>query len=475
MRYRKKKPLQKGTTMPVSLANNEPLPIIKDVVEKTNSLEQVRYICSMGSLASVLAIPRATPITHCGPGCANKQMGSVAGFNGYQNGEYFIPSTNATEQEVVFGGAVRLNELIEATIKLMDSDLFVVLTGCISDLVGDDVGSVVRKYQKQGVPIVYAETGGFRGNNFTGHELITRAIIDQFVGDYDGPRETGSVNIWSLLPFQNPFWRGDFTEIKRVLEGIGLKVNILFGQESAGVSEWKNLPKAQFNLVLSPWLGLATARHLEKKYGQPFLHVPVIPIGADQTSAFLRQVTTFAGLDEARTEAFIAAEEKHYFNYLRDFAGFYTGYTCQYHLPSLSVVLSESAYNLAITKFIVNQLGLTPGRQIITENPPDEFRDAIRAEFRNIAEDVTAEVEFEEDGYFIHKRVQETDFSNHTPVVFGTTWEGELAKNVKGVLVEVGYPSTDEVVLSRSYIGYRGALTLLEKIYTTVVRASTAA
>ena len=120
-------------------------------------------------------------------------------------------------------------------------------------------------------------------------------------------------------------------------------------------------------------------------------------------------------------------------------------------------------------------MGLTPGRQIITENPPEEFRDAIRAEFRNIAEDVTAEVDFEEDGYFIHKRVQETDFSDHTPVVFGTTWEGELAKNLKGFLVEVGYPSTDEVVLSRSYIGYRGALALLEKIYTTVVRASTAA
>ena len=138
-------------------------------------------------------------------------------------------------------------------------------------------------------------------------------------------------------------------------------------------------------------------------------------------------------------------------------------------------MVSESAYNLAITKFIVNQLGLTPGRQIITENPPEEFRDAIRAEFRNIAQDVTTEVDFEEDGYFIHKAIKESDFSYHNPVVFGTTWEGELAKNLKGFLIEVGYPSTDEVVLSRSYIGYRGALTLLEKIYTTVVRASTAA
>ncbi|EIW17725.1 MULTISPECIES: nitrogenase component 1 [Pelosinus] len=159
-----------------------------------------------------------------------------------------------------------MRELIKASIKILDADLFVVLTGCISDLVGDDVGSIVREFQDQGISIVYAETGGFKGNNFTGHELVTRAIIDQYVGDYDGPKKQGSVNVWSLLPYHNTFWRGDLTEIKRILEGIGLNVNILFGQESKGVTEWKDIPKAQFNLVLSPWLGLQTAKHLEEKY-----------------------------------------------------------------------------------------------------------------------------------------------------------------------------------------------------------------
>jgi nitrogenase molybdenum-iron protein beta chain len=180
----------------------------------------------------------------------------------------------------VFGGADRLRELIGATLKVLDADLFVVVTGCIADLVGDDVGGVVTDFQEQGVPIVFAETGGFKGNNFTGHELIARSIIDQFVGDYDGPKDEHTVNVWSLLPYHNTFWRGDLSEIKRLLEGIGLTVNILFGHESGGVDEWKNIPKAGFNLVLSPWLGLDTAKHLQRKYDQPFLHEPTIPIGA---------------------------------------------------------------------------------------------------------------------------------------------------------------------------------------------------
>jgi nitrogenase molybdenum-iron protein beta chain len=434
-------------------------------------IEQVRYGCSLGALASVIAIPGAIPITHCGPGCATKQFHALSGLNAYQGGEFHVPSTNIGNREVIFGGADRLDELIGATLKVMQADLFVVQSGCIPGLVGDDVGSVVGKYRREGVPIVFAETSGYRGNNFTGHETIIRAIIDQFIGAYDGPREPGLVNVWSLLPYQNPFWRGDLGELRRILEGIGLRVNILFGPSSAGLAEWRAIPAAQFNLVLSPWLGVATAEHLQRTYGQPFLHVPAIPIGAKLTSAFLRQVAAFADLDTQRVEAFIAAEEKEYYLYLRDFTTFYAGCASQYQLPSHLVVVGESAYNLAVTKFMFDQLGLEPGCQVITENPPEAFREAINAEYRKLG----GEVAFEVDGHLIHKAVRENDFAGWLPIVFGSTWEGEVARELRAPLVEIGYPCTDEVVLSRTYVGYRGALALIERTYTTVVRASTLA
>lgn len=439
-------------------------------VEKSNSVSQVRYTCSIGAMNSVAAIPRAIPISHCGAGCVANQQSNVG--SGYQGSAYgggaVIPSTNFTENEVVFGGADRLRELIEGSLKILDADLFVVLTGCTADLVGDDVASVVGEFQDKGVPIVYAETGGFKGNNFKGHELVTKAIIDQYVGDYDGPREQGTVNVWSLLPYQNIFWRGDLTEIKRVLEGIGLKVNILFGKGSKGVSEWKYIPKAQFNLVLSPWLGLETAKHLEEKYGQPFLHVPVIPIGADETSAFLRKVVDFAGLDREKSEAFISEEEDIYYQYLEEFSDFYAEYW--WGLPAKFAIAGDSAYNLALTKFLANQLGLVPGKQIITENTPEEYREAIREEYRNISEDVSVDVEFEEDGYLVQEAIRNTDFGHKPPIIFGTSWEKELAADLKTFAVEIGFPAYNEVIITRSYIGYRGAFALLEKIYTEVVR-----
>jgi nitrogenase molybdenum-iron protein beta chain len=399
---------------------------------------------------------------------------SLVLYNGFQGGGYgggaVPPSVNAGEKEVVFGGNERLEELIKGSLKVMKADLFVVLTGCIGELVGDDVGSVVGSFQRRGVPIVSAETGGFKGNNFMGHELVTRAIIDQFVGEYDGIKEDLTVNVWSLLPFQNTFWRGDLSEIKRILEGIGLRVNILFGNGSRGVSEWRDIPKAKFNIVLSSWLGLRTARHLEEKYGQPFLHYPVIPIGAGETGKFLRRVAEFVGLDKRRVEEFIVSEEREYYYYLEHFADFYAEYW--WGLPAKYAVVGDSSYNLAISKFVVNQLGLVPSAHVITDNPPQEFRDLIINEFRNLADDVSVDVDFAEDGYIVSKILESSDFGHKPPIIFGTTWERDVAKKLGGNVVEIGFPASYEVVINRSYVGYRGALTLLEKIYTTAIGAS---
>ena len=243
------------TITPLQVRRSGPVPVVADVPEE-GPIEQVRYACALGAMQTVAAIPRAIPITHCGPGCADKQCGALAFNNAYQGGGWgglgVAPSTNATQREVIFGGEDRLRELISHTLELMEADLFVVLTGCIPDLIGDDVPAVVKEFQAKGAPVVYAGTGGFRGNNYTGHEVVTRAIIDQFTSADAGPREHGLVNLWAPLPYQDPFWRGDLAELKRLLQGIGLRVNVLFGPGSAGVSEWRAIPRAQFNLVASP-------------------------------------------------------------------------------------------------------------------------------------------------------------------------------------------------------------------------------
>lgn len=434
-------------------------------------IEQPRYACGLGAMQSVSAIRRAIPVTHCGPGCAVKQTRGIAHINGYQGagwaGAGSAPSSNLQEREVIFGGAERLKQLVEASLEVIDADLYVVLTGCIPDLVGDDVGSVVSSFQKRGAPVVFADTGGFRAHNFITHETVTKALIDQYVGEADGPTEARLVNVWSLLPFQNTFWRGDLTELKRVLGGIGLRANVLFGPASGGLPEWKTIPRAQFNLVVSPWVGLATAEHLKAKFGQPFLHVPALPVGADATGEFLREVAAFAGVSGARTEAFIEAEEDVYYQYLDGFAELYAVSTSM--LPARFAIVGDSAYALGLTRFLSGQLGLIPAGQIVADNPPEIHREAIRAAFARIDADETLVPDFIEDGYLIQQRLREADYGHKPPLLYASGWERALAKDLQATLVQVATPTVGEVVLNRANIGYRGALTLIERTYSAIM------
>ncbi|PYG87374.1 nitrogenase molybdenum-iron protein beta chain [Ruminiclostridium sufflavum DSM 19573] len=436
-----------------------------------NTIVHPHYACAIGGAYSAVAIKGGVPIANCGPGCMYKQyffMGFENGFQGSTGaGGGNVPSANVGESDIVFGGMKKLDDLIKATLAIYDADLFVVATGCTGELVGDDVGSVVKKYREAGYPVVYADTGGFKGSNLIGHEIVVKAIIDQFVGDYDGKRQKGLVNLWFETPYFNTNWRGDYIEIVRILRAIGFKVNVLFGPQSEGVSEWRDIPKAQFNLIISPWAGIEIVRHLEKKYNQPYLHIPVIPIGEEATSAFIRELVKYAEIDEEESEKFIKEEAELYYYFLDSFSHFFAEYW--YGLPSRFAVVGDSAYTLAYTKFLADQVGLIPVKQIITDNPPEQFREEIREEFRKLSEGVSVEIEFMEDGYLAEKALAETDFGSGVPLILGSTWESDVAREKNALLLEIDPPSSETVVLNRSHIGYRGALQLLERIYTATV------
>jgi len=97
-------------------------------------LDQPRYKCALTAMQTVHGITRALPILHSGPGCADKLDGG-AGSSGHFSPRVF-PCTNITEKEVIFGGEDRLIEIIENSLKIIDADIYVVLTGCSSEIVG---------------------------------------------------------------------------------------------------------------------------------------------------------------------------------------------------------------------------------------------------------------------------------------------------------------------------------------------------
>ncbi|MDR2136694.1 MAG: hypothetical protein LBO68_00270, partial [Synergistaceae bacterium] len=319
-------------------------------------IEQQRFMCAIGGMQTVVAIPRAVPILHSGPGCGVMVSGFFDRAKGYAGGNT-APCSNFTEREVVFGGEAKLENLIRNTYKVLDTDLQVVLTGCTSAIVGDDAGQVAKRFAEEGKPIVYVDTPGFKCSNFEAHSLIVNAVIDQYVDRYaynHTEKDPGLVNLFATIPYQDPFWKGNLEEFKRIFEGIGLRVNLLFGPYSKGVEEWKSIPQAGFNVLVSPWYGLPIVEHLREKYGQPFYHFPYLPIGGNETTRFLRGLAEFArtqGVDlpEERVEGFIAEEEKVFYEELDSLATFLLEF--RYGLPNFVHVLHDASYIIGISKF----------------------------------------------------------------------------------------------------------------------------
>lgn len=436
-------------------------------------ISQPRYTCALGAQATVLAIPRAIPIVHAGPGCSAIVSGfSKLGFHGeaYAGGNQ-VPSTNTDETAVVFGGEKNLTGEIEGALKVMKGDLFVVLSGCTAGIIGDNTVEIAAKFAGQGKPVVGAETPGFKGSAYNGHEIVVNSIIDQFVGDAEPQVEKGLVNVFADVPAQNPFWRGDFAGLKSLLEKLGLKVNILFGLTSAGVSEWKKIPNAEFNILVSPWVGLEIVEHLKKKYGTPFLHHPIFPIGAVQSSKFLREVGNLAGLDPGFVELVIKREEKRYYEYFVDTADFFS--SLQNNLPYELFVTGDSLYSFGVTKYLEDEVGYIPNAVYVTDNPNQKNEELLRKIFAAEFPDYRDNLFFEIDSEVIRKKLEPSLAGTNRALVLGSDWEKAYTKQSGNVFQYMSAPINQQLIISKSYCGYDGGLRLLEDIYNTLFEGKT--
>ena len=432
-------------------------------------IQEPRHFCALGAQQTVIAIERAIPIVHAGPGCSAKLTTAMSSCGGQQGSGYAggdaIPCSNLVEKDVVFGGEKRLRSLIEGTLKVMDGDFFVVLTGCISDIVGDDVGSVVKEFQEKGVPIVYAETGGFKGDAYKGHELVLEAIIKQYLKPAH-EKKAGLVNVFASVPNHDPFWEGDLNEIKELLRSIGLKANILFGHNSGGINAINDIPSAEFNLVISPWIGVNAAELLKEKYNTPYLHYPVLPIGGVETSKFLRATGKFAGINTDIINRVIKEKEDEYFYYLARSADFLV--QSRFDLPKKFFIISDASYTLGISKFLVNDLGLLPVHQFITEDVPEKFKNTISECFKNFPLGISSDVTFSQDGWEINEEISKYNI-NGMPLILGSSWDMDIASDMNGLHLSVGLPVSDRLILNHTYVGYRGGLNFTEDIYSKLL------
>ena len=431
-------------------------------------LDQPRYKCALAAMQTVQAIPGAIPILHSGPGCAAK-LNDNNGTSGRYSPNIF-PCTSISEKEVVFGGSTKLRSTIENALKVIDADLFVVLSGCTGEIIGDDIEEVAGNFADSDKPVIWAKTPGFKGNNYVGHDWIIKSIFEQYLADApsrasgDAVPEKGLVNLFVAPPQQDPYWLGNLREIEELLKAIGLKPNTIFGF-GRSLENLKKIPNAEFTILVSPWAGLESAKYLERRFGIPLLQYPVLPIGASESTKFLRAVQDFTGADKGLTERVIAEKEAEFYYYIERFADTLLETRI---LGKRFTVVSDSEYTIAVTKFLVNDMGLFPEKLFIVDDAPKSFQQKITDEVNNLNYGIKTQVQFTTDGHDIQEQIKRLDFAG-TPLIIGSNWEKKLAADLGAHYVNVSYPMLEKLVINDHIAGYSGGLHLLEQIYTAAM------
>ncbi|MDR3288814.1 MAG: hypothetical protein LBT22_05245 [Peptococcaceae bacterium] len=443
----------------------------------SNYIERPRYFCSLGGALSTLeALPEVIPILHAAVGCAGSIAWAQNGGSAFQVGGYcgglHVPSSNVGERDVVFGGAERLQEQITTTLEIMDGGLYVVITGCVTEIIGDDIRAVTDEFADKGVPIVAANTGGFKGNSYLGYDIVLSEIVKQYVKK-DAETKKKSVNILGVVPYMDVFWRGNLKGIRELLEKLGLEVNTFFTEKDS-LADLKNSSQAALNIVLSDVYGVETAKAYEEEHGVPYITAP-LPVGPTASAALLRQVAKALSLS-LDVEAIVEAESRSYYKYLEPLVDLYN----DADLQKYAVVVADVNYAVAVTRFLLDDLGWLPVLVQFTDLLNEEQRTQITAKLQGHGDAPSPKIVFDTNASeairYINELYPKRESDKYTDTispafVVGSSLERALALKIGAPQLSVSFPVSNRVVLDRGYTGFSGGLTLAEDLLSAAVTA----
>jgi nitrogenase molybdenum-iron protein alpha chain len=196
------------------------------------------------------------------------------------------------EKDIVFGGDKKLAKLI-----LEIEELFPLHGGvsiqseCPIGLIGDDIEAVAKKTAKEiGKTVVPVRCEGFRGvSQSLGHHIANDTIRDWVFPQADKEEDTFASTPYDVAIIGDYNIGGDAWSSRILLEEMGLRVVAQWSGDGT-LEEMKNTRKVKLNLVHCYRSMNYISRHMEEKYGIPWLEYNFF--GPTKIAESLREIAT---------------------------------------------------------------------------------------------------------------------------------------------------------------------------------------
>ncbi|MFT3876133.1 MAG: nitrogenase component 1 [Propioniciclava sp.] len=344
--------------------------------------------------------------------------------------------TVVSESDVVFGGEDSLRAALDHVMELYDPAMVTIVTGCVPAIIGDDVQALIDSYDAP-VPILAIDGAGFKGPFEQGYEDALAALADLLPDDEPdawgedldawGEQAGDRVPSINLLGFNQDDYKfdQDLAEFRRMLGG-QVALNCVPGR--CTVDEIAGLPDAGLTVVLGR--GHALARALKERFGVDWVETDY-PYGVEGAVRFLTLLEEHLGVDytdhkreiQQQTLTRIATV----FHYLKSLYG------------RPCAVFGQGARARGLTRFLEEEVGMEVVQIGLFDGP------------------------------HARERMMEQAERGEAALVFGSSFEGEIADRIGVPLVPYHYPVFDRLALADTpYVGASGALALIEDMLNAV-------
>ncbi|MDD3610110.1 MAG: nitrogenase molybdenum-iron protein alpha chain [Halothiobacillaceae bacterium] len=195
------------------------------------------------------------------------------------------------EKDIVFGGDKKLAKLIEEIEGLFPLHKGIsVQSECPIGLIGDDIEAVSKKSAAAiEKPVIPVRCEGFRGvSQSLGHHIANDAIRDWVLDKAEAKAfETTPYDVTIIGDYNIG---GDAWSSRILLEEMGLRVIAQWSGDGT-LAEMENTPKAKLNLLHCYRSMNYISRHMEEKYGIPWMEYNFF--GPTKIEESLRKIAAF--------------------------------------------------------------------------------------------------------------------------------------------------------------------------------------